>query len=220
MPEQAAIGTGPYKLVRFTKGDRIILERNDGLLGREAGLAARHLPPHHQRRPARRGAARRRRRPDRERADPGSRAGQVECRVQGGAGPLQPRHLSALRLYRRCAAGRCRRRRQESVPRQARARGDLQGDRSRRDRGAHHGRRCGAGRRIAAADDVRRQQGHEGAQARRRRRPRSCWPKPATRTASRWCSARPTTATSTTPDRAGGGADADAGRASRCRSTP
>jgi peptide/nickel transport system substrate-binding protein len=30
---QAAIGTGPYKLVRFTKGDRIILERNEGYWG-------------------------------------------------------------------------------------------------------------------------------------------------------------------------------------------
>jgi peptide/nickel transport system substrate-binding protein len=29
----AAIGTGPYKLVRFTKGDRIVLERNDGYWG-------------------------------------------------------------------------------------------------------------------------------------------------------------------------------------------
>jgi peptide/nickel transport system substrate-binding protein len=30
---EAAIGTGPYKLVRFTKGDRIILERNEGFWG-------------------------------------------------------------------------------------------------------------------------------------------------------------------------------------------
>ena len=30
---QAAIGTGPFKLVRFTKGDRIILERNDNYWG-------------------------------------------------------------------------------------------------------------------------------------------------------------------------------------------
>lgn len=30
---QAAIGTGPYKLVRFTKGNRIILERNDAYWG-------------------------------------------------------------------------------------------------------------------------------------------------------------------------------------------
>jgi peptide/nickel transport system substrate-binding protein len=29
----ATIGTGPYKLVRFTKGDRIVLERNDGYWG-------------------------------------------------------------------------------------------------------------------------------------------------------------------------------------------
>ena len=30
---RAAIGSGPYKLVRFTKGDRIILERNDSYWG-------------------------------------------------------------------------------------------------------------------------------------------------------------------------------------------
>ena len=30
---QAAIGTGPYKLSRFTKGDRVILERNDAYWG-------------------------------------------------------------------------------------------------------------------------------------------------------------------------------------------
>ena len=30
---QAAIGTGPYKLARFTKGDRLILERNDAYWG-------------------------------------------------------------------------------------------------------------------------------------------------------------------------------------------
>jgi peptide/nickel transport system substrate-binding protein len=30
---QAAIGTGPYKLVRFTKGDRIVFERNDAYWG-------------------------------------------------------------------------------------------------------------------------------------------------------------------------------------------
>src|SRR5262249_49488946 len=32
---QAAIGTGPYKLVRFTKGDRIILERNEAYWGKK-----------------------------------------------------------------------------------------------------------------------------------------------------------------------------------------
>jgi peptide/nickel transport system substrate-binding protein len=31
----AAIGSGPYKLVRFTKGDRIVLERNDGYWGQK-----------------------------------------------------------------------------------------------------------------------------------------------------------------------------------------
>src|SRR2546426_1971343 len=30
---QAAVGTGPYKLVRFSKGDRIMLERNEGYWG-------------------------------------------------------------------------------------------------------------------------------------------------------------------------------------------
>jgi ABC-type transport system substrate-binding protein len=30
---QAAIGTGPYKLVRYVKGDRVILERNEGYWG-------------------------------------------------------------------------------------------------------------------------------------------------------------------------------------------
>jgi peptide/nickel transport system substrate-binding protein len=30
---EAAIGSGPFKLVRFTKGDRIILERNEGFWG-------------------------------------------------------------------------------------------------------------------------------------------------------------------------------------------
>jgi peptide/nickel transport system substrate-binding protein len=30
---QAAVGTGPYKLVRFTKGDRIVFERNDSYWG-------------------------------------------------------------------------------------------------------------------------------------------------------------------------------------------
>ncbi len=30
---EAAIGTGPYRLVRYTKGDRVILERNEGYWG-------------------------------------------------------------------------------------------------------------------------------------------------------------------------------------------
>ena len=30
---EAAIGTGPYKLVRYTKGDRVILERNEAYWG-------------------------------------------------------------------------------------------------------------------------------------------------------------------------------------------
>ena len=60
------------------------------LLGREAAVAARHLPAHHQRGPARRRAARGRRRRDRERPDPGPRAGQGESQLQGGAGTVRP----------------------------------------------------------------------------------------------------------------------------------
>ncbi len=186
----AAIGTGPYKLVRFTKGDRIVLERNDGYWGEKPAWQRVIFRPITSAGP--RVAA--------------LLAGDVDlienvpiqdlerikanAELQGRAGAVEPRDLSAFRLHRRCAA----RRRgefwrqefgQESVPRQTRARGDLQGDRSRRDRRAHHGRGRGAGGRAAAAHDVRRQQGHEGAQGRCRRRRRSCWRKPATRTASR-----------------------------------
>ena len=82
---EAAIGTGPFKLVRYTKGDRIILERNEGFWGEKPRLAARHLPADHQRRAARRRAARRRRRPDRERADPGPPRVKSNAGVQGGA---------------------------------------------------------------------------------------------------------------------------------------
>src|SRR5215470_7635386 len=32
---EAAIGTGPYRLVRYTKGDRVILERNEGYWGQK-----------------------------------------------------------------------------------------------------------------------------------------------------------------------------------------
>jgi peptide/nickel transport system substrate-binding protein len=42
---QAAIGTGPYKLVRFTKGDRIILERNEAYWGQKPAWARLTLRP-------------------------------------------------------------------------------------------------------------------------------------------------------------------------------
>ena len=47
------------------------------------------------------------------------------------------------------------------------------------------------GRRASAADDVRRQQGHEGAEGRRGRREEAARRRRLSRTASRWCSARP-----------------------------
>jgi peptide/nickel transport system substrate-binding protein len=42
---QAAIGTGPYRLVRFTKGDRTILERNDAYWGEKPAWARLVLRP-------------------------------------------------------------------------------------------------------------------------------------------------------------------------------
>ncbi len=36
---EAAIGTGPYRLVRYTKGDRVILERNEGYWGAKPAWA-------------------------------------------------------------------------------------------------------------------------------------------------------------------------------------
>ena len=140
------------------------------LLGRQAGLAARHVPPDHQRRAARRGAAVGRRRPDRERAHPGPRAGQDEREFQGRAGSFRPASSTCISTISTTCRPASPTRRQESVPRHARARGDLQGDRSRRHRCPHHGRRGGRGGRAAALHDVRRQPRHEGAEGRSRRR--------------------------------------------------
>ena len=59
--------------VRWQKGDRIELARNDALLGAESAVGPRHLPRHHVRPDARRVAARGRSARDRERADRRSR---------------------------------------------------------------------------------------------------------------------------------------------------
>ena len=129
---------------RYTKGDRIILERNEAFWGEKPAWQRVVFRPITSAGP--RVAA--------------LLAGDVDlienvpiqdlARVKPNAafkvvrGPLQPRHLPAFQLSRRAGAGRRRHRRQEPVPRQARARGDLQGDRPRRHRRAHHGRRGGA----------------------------------------------------------------------------
>ena len=55
---KAAIGTGPYKLVRYAKGDRIELARNDGVLGRQDAVGQGDAAPAAAGRVARRGAAR------------------------------------------------------------------------------------------------------------------------------------------------------------------
>ena len=195
---QAAIGTGPYKLSRFTKGDRIILERNDAYWGEKPAWERIVFRPITSAGP--RVAALLAGDVDLIENVPiqDIERDQAQCRLQGRAGPVEPRHLSALQLDRRCPARRRRHGRQESVPRQARARGDVEGDRPRRDRRAHHGRRRRAGRRVAAERHVRRQQGAWPRRSPTSTAPRSCWPRPAIRTASRSCWRRRTTATSTT----------------------
>ena len=55
---KAAVGTGPYKLVRFTKGDRIELARNDAYWGGKTPWDKVTLRILHAGRGARRGAAR------------------------------------------------------------------------------------------------------------------------------------------------------------------
>ena len=70
---QAAIGTGPYKLARFTKGDRIILERNDAYWGEKPAWQRVIFRPITSAGPRVAALLVGRRRPDRERADPGPR---------------------------------------------------------------------------------------------------------------------------------------------------
>ena len=167
---EAAIGTGPYKLARYTKGDRIILERNDGYWGEKPAWQRGHFRPITSAGP--RVAA--------------LLAGDVDLienppiqdfeRIKQTPASRSSQGLSNRVIYlhfdqlddppgRRPAS---RARRQEPVPRQARARGDLQGDQPRRHRRAHHGRRRGAGRRAAAAvlfganKDMKAAQGRSG----------------------------------------------------------
>ena len=65
---KAAVGTGPYKLAKFTKGDRIELARNDAYWGGKTPWDNVTLRDPHAGRGARGGAAVRRRAGDRERA--------------------------------------------------------------------------------------------------------------------------------------------------------
>ena len=193
---EAAIGSGPFKLNRYTKGDRIILERNEGFWGEKPAWQRAVFRPITSAGP--RVAA--------------LLAGDVDLienvpiqdlpRVKSNAAFKVVEGLSNRVIYLHfdyldepvpgVAIPAARTRSATSA-----ARGDLQGDRPRRHRGAHHGRRGGGGRRAAAAvlfgankDMKAAKPDLDGA--------RSCSPKPAIRTASRWCWRRPTTATSTT----------------------
>ena len=56
---KAAIGTGPYKLARFARGDRVELARNDAYRGRETRLGPSRPPRHAERRRPRQRAPRR-----------------------------------------------------------------------------------------------------------------------------------------------------------------
>ena len=43
---KARIGTGPFKFVEYVPGDRIVLERNENLLGQQARVDQGHLQAH------------------------------------------------------------------------------------------------------------------------------------------------------------------------------
>ena len=190
------------------------------LLGRQAALAEGDVAADLERRPARRGAPRRRRRRDREPADPGFRQDQGS-RLPDRPGHLEPHHLSAHGPVWRPGledAGR-QGHGQEPLPRQARARGGLEGDQPAGDRRAHHGRRRGARGRAPADAALRHVARHEarrlrsgGSQEAPRRGRLSERLRGDARHAERPLHQR-------REDRAGGGADARPASASRRIST-
>ena len=107
---KAAIGTGPYKFVEYTPGNRIVMQRNDQYWGDKPAWAARDLPRHQVRPVARRGAARGRRRPDRRGAGDRHGAAEEGSEAHDRADGLQPHHLPAPRPFPRRLAVRARRR--------------------------------------------------------------------------------------------------------------
>ena len=201
---KAAIGTGPYKLARYAKGDRIELARNDAwwggktpwekvtlrILTQDAARVAALLSGDVQ--------------VDRERADADV------AQAQGGQAPRD--------LPRRSPTGSCTciwtatatSRRpsppkdgkpldEESAQGRARAQGAVEDDQPAGDRRARDGRRGDAGgpaRRPTSCSARRRTSRSRSSIPRARR---SCSRRPAIRTASSSRCTRRTTATSTTP---------------------
>ncbi len=86
-----AIGTGPYRFVSYSPGDRIEMERNDDYWGPKPVLETRHIPDHQQRRLAYRRVAGRRCRDHRVRAadrSPGAAQGSARDVVGSGQQPF------------------------------------------------------------------------------------------------------------------------------------
>ena len=137
---KAAIGTGPYKLVRYAKGDRIELARNDAWWGGKTPWEKVTLRLAAAGRVARRGAAVGRRAGDRERADGRRREAAQDKRLALYRHRRRPAHLPAHRQRPRRVAVRDRQGRQaareESAQGSARAEGDVEGDQPPGDRRA------------------------------------------------------------------------------------
>ena len=162
-----AIGTGPYRLANYTRGTSIILERNDSYWGRAPHWAKVTFRPMSSQ-----GAR-----------VAGLLAGDVDFienppiqdfeRIKGAgfqiAEGLSNRiiylHLDQFQDPSWKTPGR-QGHRQEPVPRQARARGGLEGDQPPGDRRPHHGRARGRGGRAPALSAVRRDEGFPGREIR------------------------------------------------------
>ncbi len=167
-------GSGPYKLVAFTKNVEAVLERNAGYWGKKPHFAKvifKHVPERNH--AARDGRARRRRRRPRLRR---------RHRGQDHSGPQDQDPRGALDEPG-VRGGDQQRRAEQGAERQAGPTGRLLCDRLRRD---HQGHRPRRGRASLDHDPARDPRGRQvvGAQARIWPRPSSSSPKPGCRTAS------------------------------------
>ena len=169
---KAAVGTGPYKLVRYSKGDRIELARHEAYWGGKTPWEKVTLRLLAQRCITGRRAAGGRRAGDRICSDvrrrQNSRRQAPEC-LQGHRRPAdlsahgqRPRPYAVCFRQGRSAAG------QESAQGSAGAEGLVQGDQQNGDRRqGHGGRSCRVGP-IAGRRDVRNDQEPEGRAVRSR----------------------------------------------------
>ena len=200
---KAAIGTGPYKLVRYTKGDRIELARNDAYWGGKTPWEKVTLRILTQ--DAARVAALLvgRRAGDRERADRRRRASSRATRSSRSTGrsrtALMYVHLDSDRDVTPFVTAKDGKPLDKNpLQGRARAQGAVEGDQPAGDRRARDGRRGDA--RPASSCPTSCSARRRTSRSRRsiRRARRSCSPRPAIPTASRSRCTRPTTATSTT----------------------